>query len=65
MGEKADLNTASADELDRIANIGRECADRIVQEREQRGGFKNIDELDQIEGFGDDAIRNLKQHASV
>lgn len=62
---KVNLNTASVEQIDRIPNIGRECAERIVHERDQRGGFKSINELDQMKGFGDDALRNLHEHATV
>lgn len=62
---KVNLNTASAEELDRIPNIGDECVERLIEEREKRGGFNSLDEIDQMPGFGDEAIKNLKQHATV
>ena len=65
MANKANLNTANREELDRIPNIGEDCVHKIVDARRQRGGFKSIDELGQIGGFGDDAIQNLRQHATV
>ena len=65
MAEKVNINTASRDELNRSPNIGDECVDRIIEERESRGGFSSLDELDQIKGFGDDAIRNLRQNATT
>jgi competence protein ComEA len=43
--EKINLNTASREELSRIPNIGDDCASRILDEREKRGGFSSIEEL--------------------
>ena len=65
MADKINLNTASREELDSIPNIGDECVDKIVQARKDRGEFKSLDDLDEIGGFGDDAIQNLRQHATV
>lgn len=62
---KIDLNNASYEELQAVSNVGEECAKRIVEERERRGGFENINELDSIGGFGQEAIQDLKSQAYV
>jgi competence protein ComEA len=62
---KINLNTASRQELDQIANIGQECAERIVEERERRGGFGDISELDSMPGFGQEATKNREFQAYV
>jgi competence protein ComEA len=63
--DKVNLNTASEQELQRLQNIGDECARRIIQERERRGGFESISDLDSIGGFGEEAIKSLKNQAYV
>jgi competence protein ComEA len=43
------LNTASEDELARVGGLGRERAQRIIQNRP----FRSWDDVKQIDGFGD------------
>lgn len=62
---KINLNTASRDQIEQISDIGSECAQRIVDERDRRGNFESISDLDSIGGFGKEAIKNLKEQASV
>lgn len=64
-GGKIDLNSASAAELQRISDIGPEDAEKIIRERERRGGFKSIDELEQVPGFGPETVAQLKQSGTV
>ena len=64
-GGKIDLNTASAQELQQISDIGPEDAQKIIQERNRRGGFKNIDELGQIPGFGRETVKQLEESGCV
>jgi uncharacterized protein len=47
-----DLNTASAPLLSYVAGIGPSLANKIVKEREKRGGFKSRQQLREITGFG-------------
>ena len=61
MADKVNLNTASRQQLNSIPNIGDDCVDRIIQERP----FNSINDVDKIKGFGDDAVRNLHEHACV
>ena len=62
---KVNLNKASVDQLERIPGIGRECAEKIVDVRNKRGGFNSVGELDQIGGFGSEAVKHLREHAEV
>ena len=61
MADKVNLNTASRQELNSIPDIGNDCVNRIIENRP----FKSINDVDRIKGFGDDAIRNLHEHACV
>jgi competence protein ComEA len=51
-GQRLDVNRASADELTLIPGIGPKLAQRIVDERGQRGGFTNLAELRGVRGLG-------------
>ena len=64
-GEKIDLNTASQEDLERISDIGPDYARKIVEERDRRGGFDSIDELDQVEGVGPETIKQLRASATL
>lgn len=59
-GEKININEASAEELERISDIGPDYARRIVDAREQRGRFERMEDLDSIEGVGPETIKQLK-----
>ena len=61
-GEKLDLNTASAPELERLPGIGEKLAAAIVGWREANGPFRSPEDLLQVPGIGEkrlEAIRDL------
>lgn len=61
---KVNLNTASREEIGRIKGVGRDCAGRIIAERERRGGFKDIAEVESLE-LAPHTIRHLKERGTV
>jgi competence protein ComEA len=54
------LNTASATELEQLPGVGEARARAIVEAREKRGGFKNLDELEDVKGIGKAAVEKLR-----
>jgi competence protein ComEA len=51
--ERVDINTASAEELDRVlVNIGPGKARAIVEHRQANGPFKSAEELALVKGIG-------------
>ncbi|ADB51249.1 helix-hairpin-helix domain-containing protein [Conexibacter woesei] len=48
-----DINTATAQELEQLDGVGPATAAKIVAYREQNGGFRSIDELDEVSGIGE------------
>jgi competence protein ComEA len=54
------LNTASATELEQLPGVGEARARAIVEAREKRGGFKNVEELVDVKGIGKAAVEKLR-----
>lgn len=54
------INTATAEELQTLPKVGPVLASNIISWREEHGGFKNIEELDQVSGIGPATMENLR-----
>ncbi len=60
--EKINLNTATAEELQKLPGIGAVLSQAIVEYREEHGPFQSVEELLQVPGIGQgrlDKIRDL------
>ncbi|MDF7638840.1 helix-hairpin-helix domain-containing protein [Lactobacillus sp. ESL0791] len=64
-GEKINLNTASAADLQKLNGIGEKKAEKIIEYREKNGQFKKIEDLKQVSGIGDKTFATLKDHLEV
>jgi len=60
IGELVDLNTASLEMLMTLPGIGEDRAKAIIAYREKVGGFKIIEEIQNIEGIGPATYEKLK-----
>lgn len=58
-----DVNTATAEELDRLTGIGPALAQAIVDEREANGPFASLDELLRVRGIGEAKLEGLRGEA--
>lgn len=63
--EKVDLNTASLKELMELEGIGPVLARRIIEYRDEHGGFNSIEELVYIMGIGPKLFEELKDEIMV
>lgn len=64
-GQKVDLNTASANELETLPGVGDATAQRIISWRSQHGSFNSIDQLRSVGGIGDGKFAKLKDLVTV
>jgi competence protein ComEA len=64
-GESLDLNRARAEELRLLPGIGPKLAQRIVDERARRGGYRRIDDLLAVKGIGQATLARMSRFLRV
>lgn len=64
-GPNINLNTATADELTTLPGIGQARAKSIISYRTEKGGFRSVEELKEIEGIGDKMFERIKDQIRV
>lgn len=64
-GEKININTASAEELDRLPGIGPARAQAILDYRKQNGAFKTIEDIEKVKGIKGGEFSKLKDYIKV
>ncbi len=60
-----DLNKASQAQLEVLPGVGPKMAERILAYRTENGGFKSIDQLDDVKGIGEKRMATLKPLVKV
>ncbi len=64
-GERLDLNTATAAQLQRLPGIGEKISAAIVTWREENGGFRTVEELLQVPGIGEKRLETIRDLVTV
>ncbi|GGS47533.1 hypothetical protein GCM10010156_02870 [Planobispora rosea] len=60
-----DLNTATAEQLDRLPGVGEVLARRITEYRDGHGGFRSVEQLREVTGIGDRKYAEIKDKVRV
>jgi competence protein ComEA len=64
-GQPVNLNTATLEQLDTLTGIGPTTAQKILDFRDERGGFGSVEELGEIPGIGDKRLATLREEVTL
>ena len=64
-GVPLNLNTATLEQLDTLSGVGPATAQKILDYRQQHGGFSSVEELGQVPGIGDVRLAALREVVRV
>lgn len=62
---KISINQASKEELMQLSGIGEAKANKIIEYREAHGGFKELEEIKDVEGIGDSLFDQIKENITL
>lgn len=55
-----DLNRITQEQLEALPGVGPSLASRVLDYRKANGGFKSVDELDNVKGIGEKKLEDLR-----
>ena len=64
-GNKININTATAKELDALPGIGPAMAKRIEEYRSQKGPFTSVEGIKGVKGIGDGLFKKIKDKITI
>lgn len=63
--KKININTATQSELEALTGIGPSTASKIIEYRKSNGKFKNIEEIKNVSGIGDEKYKKIQNEIEV
>ena len=63
--DKVNINTASQTELETLNGVGPSTALKIINYREECGGFEKIEDITNVPGIGEAKFESMKEHICV
>ncbi|WP_219975135.1 ComEA family DNA-binding protein [Rubrobacter xylanophilus] len=60
-----DINTADAEELEELPEVGPATAEAIIEYRLANGPFRTVDELEEVPGIGPATLEKIRPFATV
>lgn len=63
--DRININQATKDDLTKLSGVGSTKAQAIITYRDSVGGFKDIEELKNVDGIGDKTVEKLKDSIRV
>ena len=64
-GQPLNINTATLEQLDTLSGVGPLTAQKILEFRDERGGFGSVEELGEIPGIGDVRLATLREEVTL
>ena len=64
-GQPLNVNTATLEQLDGLTGVGPITAQKILDAREEHGGFGSIEELGEIPGIGEKRLATLREEVTL
>lgn len=59
------LNTATAEQLDQLDGVGPAIAEKILQYRQEHGGFGSLQDLGRVPGIGEKRLASLREQVTM
>ena len=63
--EKINVNTAKADELQKVPGMDQALAQSIIQYRDTNGPFQSVDDLTKVQGISDQKLDSIQAYLTV
>ena len=64
-GQPINVNIATLEQLDGLTGVGPITAQKILDAREEHGGFGSIEELGEIPGIGEKRLATLREEVTL
>ncbi|MDB8792187.1 helix-hairpin-helix domain-containing protein [Romboutsia sp. 1001216sp1] len=62
---KININIANVSDLDKLPGVGEATANKILNYREEKGQFKSIEEIKNVNGIGDKKYEDIKDMITI